>query len=100
MENYYHHVATLPADLRTIHEFCWDSTGRPSYNKSYNIAMGRLLMLCDDWDMFVVKYQQLFFNKDVTESATRVEMELVWHVFITGMRTLAEKLNQKPITLL
>lgn len=91
--DYYEHVASLPDNLREINEFCWDMTGRPNFNHSYQIALGRLCAISNDWVEFDAYCDKFFFNSG--EMGKPLEREIAWHCYIKGMHVLTDKLSEK-----
>lgn len=89
--NYYEHVATLPPELLEIHEYCWDVTGRPNFERSYQVAIGRLCEISNDWEQFHDHCDKFFFNK---EGVREMDLDIAWHCYIKGMTVLAEKLSK------
>ena len=68
--NYYEHTASLPPALLAINEACWDMTGRPLYEHSYQIAIGKLCEISNDWDQFKANCDQFFFNEEGKKEQT------------------------------
>lgn len=91
-EAYFDHINSLPEDLLRIHEYCWDYTGRPNFDCSYQIAIGRICALCDDWDEFNFKCQQFFFEPSGKDE---FKLTLAWHCYIKGMTVLADKMKER-----
>lgn len=95
MEDCFTYLNNMPAAIRGVAEMCWDYTGRPIYGNSYNIAVGRILAMSNDYDEFVEKYSQLFPQQDVSDWVLKEKLDLIWHVYITGMKSLANRLGVK-----
>lgn len=92
--NYYEHVAQLPDNLHEIHEYCFDITGRPNFEYSYQIALGRLCAISDHWDEFKRNCDQFFFNK---EGVDPLHLNLAWHCYVKGMTVLVAKLEKQNV---
>lgn len=90
--DYYEHVASLPPALLEINEFCWDVTGRPNFDMSYQIALGRLCAISNDWEEFDANCVKFFFNTQ--EMGNRLHREIAWHCYIKGMVVLSDKLSK------
>lgn len=90
--DYYEHTASLPPVLRDIYEACWDMTGRPLYEHSYQIAIGKLCEISNDWDQFKANCDQFFFNEEGKKEQT---LSLAWHCYIKGMHVLGKRLSEK-----
>lgn len=90
--DYYEHTAALPPALLAINEECWDMTGRPLYEHSYQIAIGKLCEISNDWDEFKANCDKFFLNEDGKKEQT---LGLAWHCYIKGMHVLGKKLSEK-----
>ena len=90
--DYYEHTASLPPALQAINEACWDMTGRPLYEHSYQIAIGKLCEISNDWDQFKANCDQFFFNEEGKKEQT---LSLAWHCYIKGMHVLGKRLSEK-----
>ncbi len=89
--NYYEHVASLPPQLQAINERCWDMTGRPNFDNSYQISIGMLCEISDDWDSFQKNCKEFFFEDNINQH----DLSLAWHCFVKGMIVLGDKLSGK-----
>lgn len=92
MMNYYEHTAALPPALAEINEKCWDMMGRPNYEHSYQISIGMLCAISDDWDSFIDNCKQFFYEYD---RVNEKDLSLAWHCYVKGMVVLTEKLAER-----
>ncbi len=92
------HVAEMPAEIQEIAEYCWDMSGRPYLDNAYQIAVGRLMHLCNDWDNFKQKYFVLFPEESITDSVLESKMSLMWHCYVSGMSRIAMELDKRNKT--
>lgn len=76
------HIAALPENLQKIHTQLWDESGRPTYENSYIIALGKLCVMSNDWDEFSKNCKKFFY-----ESVDELHMDLAWHVYAKGVIT-------------
>jgi hypothetical protein len=91
-KTYYEHVADLPENLRDIHDYCWDLTGRPNFDRSLQIAIVRLLEISPDFPTFESNCKTFFFNYSELGPFT---VDLAWHCYIKGMIMIAAKLESR-----
>jgi hypothetical protein len=80
-------VAAMPKEIQEIAEFCWDDTGRPVFDLSYQIAVGRLLDLSKDYDTFCEKHRILFPNDKLPDTD---KLGVYWHCYAKGIQRAAQ----------
>lgn len=88
---YYEHINNLPKDLYDIHCSCWDDTGRPKHDRPYQVAIGKLCEVSDDWCEFKSNCVKLFYDQ---KNVSEFDLDLAWHCYIKGMRVLAAHLER------
>lgn len=86
--NYYDHVANLPDKLREINDHCWDFSGRPKCLEAYEICLGLLCAVSDNWQEFEANCDKFFFDYyNIKQS----DLRLAWLCYYKGVGVAANK---------
>lgn len=83
----------MPPVIQKIHHAFWDDMGRPIEMNSYENSVGCLLAISGDYNTFVENYKSLFVDTDVTDIQVEDRLQLVWHCYLVGMKSLATRLG-------
>ena len=93
---YYDDLAKMEPKFREIALELWDITGRPQYDNTYNMALGRLMDMSNDWSEFKVNYLKLFTSLNTPDDfMTNSPLHTNWMCYIYGMKRLLRDFEQK-----
>ena len=88
--DYWQSIDSMPQKFQDIHRELWDYTGRPNFEYSYPMALGRLMDMSNDWDEFIANFIILFPEIDASDFKIKNDLTTNWMCYIYGIQRVGK----------